>query len=598
MRRLIPLALLALCGCSKLIGLDDFEYGPHAVGGSAGIGGSAGSGGSAGDGGSAASAGTGVGANGGSQNGAAGGESGNGGMPGMGGTPGTGGTAGMGGAGASGGLGGGGISGSAGATVGGAAGATAGTGGTGATGGVSGSSGTTGAGGVAGTGGTGSTCDTTKDPQDEPCLVDEAYGVFVSGDGNDTTGDGTRVAPYGTINKALDEAAAAGKRVYACKDHGNYTTPVHYRAEHSGVNAYGLFQCDTWTISDVQLKSNVTPAGVEPALTMQGLTGTTRLKGFRFVTPDATLPGQNSIAAIVESSDGIDMEHVFFDSGKGGAGGNATLTPFIFPDGNSLRGNDADSSSPGTSATFTGCPGGGTTVGGGGGDMSPSSGDSGSPLLGAGEGGDVAEATCSAGLGSGAQGANGADGAAGPGAATVGRLIGNQWVPEPGGAGDPGGIAQGGGGGRGSATGAGGGGAAGGCGGAGGRGGLGGGASIALLALNSTIQLKHYTLQGHGGGDGGSGSLGQAGMLGGIAGAGWLAPAGCPGGDGGKGGGGGPGGGGAGGVAIGVAWRGSEPVRNLGSTSPGSSGKGGAAVGNGNPGVQGYGAISKELPSD
>ncbi|MGE3673380.1 MAG: hypothetical protein AB7K71_27145, partial [Polyangiaceae bacterium] len=174
MQRLLALSLLTLCSCSKLIGLDDFKYDVGAAGGSAG------------DGGSAASAG----ANAGAQNGGAGD---------AGGTSGAGGPAGMGGS----------------AGMGGAPGGAAGAGGTDATGGVSGTGGSSGMTGAGGTGGTGPTCDTTKDPRYEPCLVDEAYGIFVSGDGDDTTGDGTRAAPYGSINRGLDAAAIAGKNVYA-----------------------------------------------------------------------------------------------------------------------------------------------------------------------------------------------------------------------------------------------------------------------------------------------------------------------------------------------------------------------------------------------
>ena len=61
-------------------------------------------------------------------------------------------------------------------------------------------------------------CWEKKSPHDDPCVIDDAYGVFVApvaNGGSDATGNGTRAAPYATLGKAL--AGLHGKsRVYVC----------------------------------------------------------------------------------------------------------------------------------------------------------------------------------------------------------------------------------------------------------------------------------------------------------------------------------------------------------------------------------------------
>ncbi len=57
-------------------------------------------------------------------------------------------------------------------------------------------------------------CDPTADPKDEPCVLDDAYGVFVAapldggagpdgGEAGTPSGDGTMSSPYPTIGQAL-----------------------------------------------------------------------------------------------------------------------------------------------------------------------------------------------------------------------------------------------------------------------------------------------------------------------------------------------------------------------------------------------------------
>ncbi len=70
---------------------------------------------------------------------------------------------------------------------------------------------------------TGSTTTTTTSTVDPTCLgpltpenVIEKCGVFARADADPALADGTREHPHPTLQAAIDEAAAAGKRVFAC----------------------------------------------------------------------------------------------------------------------------------------------------------------------------------------------------------------------------------------------------------------------------------------------------------------------------------------------------------------------------------------------
>src|SRR5262245_30065901 len=91
--------------------------------------------------------------------------------------------------------------------------------------GVGGSSGAAGAGGTQddgaadggsdGSGDARGTCDLAKRPSEDPCVVDDANGVFVSPAGDDT-GAGTKAAPLKTIGQALTRAKGAQNRLFVC----------------------------------------------------------------------------------------------------------------------------------------------------------------------------------------------------------------------------------------------------------------------------------------------------------------------------------------------------------------------------------------------
>src|SRR5579872_2417940 len=56
----------------------------------------------------------------------------------------------------------------------------------------------------------GATCNPTEEPASEPCLVADAYGVFVSNAGSDAN-DGSMAHPFATIGHALTHAGGKAR---------------------------------------------------------------------------------------------------------------------------------------------------------------------------------------------------------------------------------------------------------------------------------------------------------------------------------------------------------------------------------------------------
>src|ERR1019366_5855733 len=81
-----------------------------------------------------------------------------------------------------------------------------------------------------------SACDPTRSPHDDGCVIDAAYGVFVSPAGSDSN-QGTKSAPLRTIGRGMDVAKLAGKRVYVCA--GTFPAKLVVAAARDGVNVYG-----------------------------------------------------------------------------------------------------------------------------------------------------------------------------------------------------------------------------------------------------------------------------------------------------------------------------------------------------------------------
>jgi hypothetical protein len=438
-------------------------------------------------------------------------------------------------------------------------------------------------------------CDKDAAPADAACLIDDQYGVFVSPKGDDTAGLGTKAAPYKTLAKAIADAKAKTKRVYACDDGTGYPESITIGTSLDGIVAYGGFACGAWTYS-ATAKAVVKPAS-GTALTIKSVSLGASFDSFEFDSADAVTAGGSSIAVVVEASQNIVFKNVKMVAGKGGAGApgvDGTKGADGALVGIDQQGKDATCASDAgafnvggvwLNASACGSLGGtGGTVsmngnGGAGTDGSPTTNVT-TPSMGIG-------GPQQAGLGAdgnlGTIGSDGNAGTSGAASATAGTFTSTGYAAAAAaGSGTVGHPGQGGGGGSGSkaASGcigaSGGAGGMSGCGGGAGTGATSGGASIAMLDWNSGVILNSCTLlaasggAGGKGGNGGAGGTGKDGADGGAAGSGMGK--GGKGGKGGNGGVGGPGAGGNGGPSYALVYNGTEPVQTTTTLTPGSGG--------------------------
>lgn len=447
-------------------------------------------------------------------------------------------------------------------------------------------------------------CDLKKAPWEDPCVIQDSVGIFVSSTkGDDAAADGTGTKPYRSVSKALQAAKQGGKkRVYLCAE--QYDGAV--QAE-NGISVFGGLDCSdlaSWQVSTKHATVKAL-AGELAALKVQPGTAGVWIGEVDFVGADAEAAGGSSLGAYVENA-GVKLERLVITAGKGKAGAAPEAKPAKAANGTQGNaGKDAvcgvgvpDTQLGGASVTNT-CGSdpsssgmGGLAVVNGGGtsgtDGTPSYPLSQPPADGVGgTGGKIAGAACTPGH----DGASGPAGEGGTGGQSIGTFASGAYIPSDGSSGTAGKPGQGGGGGGASAgaTGcigaSGGGGGSGGCGGKEGAGGKGGGASIALVVLQSTdaVVLKDVTLVSSDGGDGAQGQAGGDGGSGGKPGSGGAAATGvlhgCDGGWGGSGGLAGGGGGGGGGPSIALLFSGKDPQTSSGSanviTSIGPAGKGG-----------------------
>ena len=367
------------------------------------------------------------------------------------------------------------------------------------------------------------TCIPTSDPSSEPCVINEMFGVFVApaaNGGSDTTGMGSRAAPYATISHAL--ASLGGlSRVYVCN--GAYTDQITVTG---AVGIFGGLTCGTagdggptgpWAYA---MGTKATVAGSLPTFTIEVNAGSAAvdIEDMEFDAAAGTAASPSSIAMFAVSSTAVTMERVTLTSGTGFAGSPGT------PGSNysatqASAGNQATGSTPGPTLSCE-CVDQSTSMGGRGGlgdPSAPSAGAAGGPTIPgapatAGMPGQYSGGACANGLG----GASSATVAGGIGASSAGSIDDASWkTGPPGGSGATAAAAQGGGGGSGGTysstpSGGGGGGGCGGCGGAGGAGGSTGGSSFALLSLSSSITLDACALTAGGGGAGGGGGYGSS----------------------------------------------------------------------------------------
>jgi hypothetical protein len=483
-------------------------------------------------------------------------------------------------------------------------------------------------------GGVDAGCDGTADPAANPCVVSEAYGIFVAsnlpidggfsdGDASEGTGDGSRANPYSRLGTALRHLGTK-TRVYVCNALYPETLSIGV-----AVSVYGGFSCPQdvdggplWRYvgGSAQVRS---PDASSPALTVANMaTGPVTIQDMSFIAPSASaqLPGGTSSIAAFISASMVNLKRVRLiagDGNDGAAGRDGAANPnftglapagasqyFMCPPTGvctSFGGAGATSECVLFGRSVGGDGGVGCSTGlGGPGTAVPFAvalqpGIDGEPRNGA-----LPDGGVSAGDDPGADGLAAAGGSPGP-PSSFGTLTSTGWLPGGGGDGSPGNPAQGGAGssdplypnacGAPTGTFGGGGGGAGGCGGAGGQGGGGGGASIALAAFEGTLDLRQCVFVSGAAGKGGVGGAGQDGQAG--APGGDIDPndagrsgAHVPGKAGGNGAGGSGGAGGTGGVSAGILYLKTKLTHDdasLASITVGAAGAGGAGGAGGSP---------------
>jgi len=443
----------------------------------------------------------------------------------------------------------------------------------------------------------GATCNATKSPSQDPCVVDDALGVFVAPSGQPGAA-GTKDSPLPRIEDAIAMAASAHKRVYVCV--GRYDELVTLDGTSDGIALYGGLDCaNGWAYvgggsaeggaeAGASALTTVAPGQAGAALTISRVAIGVTVEDFAFVPAAGANPGDSSVAVVVDGSTNVTIRRCTLSAGAAADGSNASVvsaTPETDGGASDDAGiesgaqGDAFAETMDANATDAGSRAavpweGGSPAGGNATALTPGAGASnacGSVVSTGGNGGPPAADGGAVGTsdnppygmpykracdpdGYGSAGRSGDAGAPGSGASTWARFDSTGWLPTPGQPGSAGAIGEAGGGGASlDNSGGGGGGGPGGCGGVGGAGGQGGGSSIALLLVASrTLILDDCTLNASDAGNGGTGGAGQPGQPGGGGGGGYGS--GCAGGQGGNGGGGGGGGGGAGGLSAGVVW--------------------------------------------
>jgi hypothetical protein len=465
------------------------------------------------------------------------------------------------------------------------------------------------------------TCDPNAAPKDNPCVLGDAYGVFVASGGADaqaaaddasagsTSGDGTMSMPYATLGQALANLGTK-HRIYVCN--GVYAEQVRIT---TAVSIYGGLSCDpeaggfVWSYvggaaevnspSPAYALSVVGPAAMNvdagdadvdaadagvDAGADAGLLGPVVIADMTFNSPSATTAGDSSIGAFIVSA-AVTLQRVTLHAGSGadGApGANGAVVPNYVGAAPAGGGQVLSTGGFATSAGVGGsnqCILFGSSVGGDGGvgcslDAgfgTAGSGDPPAPVTVAGRDGLPWMAALPDG-GETMTNDPGADGIARDGGSPgsgYGVLSVSGWTPSAGGDGADGSPGQGGAGATDPlansncnapiASIGGGGGGSGGCGGTGGHGGSGGGASVALASIGSTVELEACALTTTSGGTGGAGGAGQDGQAGGPGG---DDPATsfdhAPGAPGGNGAGGSGGAGGTGGISVGALYEGGQ----------------------------------------
>ena len=285
----------------------------------------------------------------------------------------------------------------------------------------------------------GSDCLSDSDlPSDttDPCIVSDAFGVFVSPGGMDSNA-GTMASPVATIGHAMDLAKSAHKRVYACG--GSYTTgDLVVGSSRDGVALYAGLDCSmTPWVYNASKVATIAPATAGYALQMTGLTAGVTFEDFVFQSKDGSSAGASSIAVFASGSMGIVLRRCTVQAGSGTQGQDQTQQPTLSA---APSGNPGMLTSAGAQQPNPLCP---TSIGGAGGPPGPTPGNDGSDgQPGTSNKGVASAQDCGAGS-SGKNGAAGGPGGSGPGASAWATFGASGWSPTAGQPGGGGTVGQG-----------------------------------------------------------------------------------------------------------------------------------------------------------
>ncbi len=145
----------------------------------------------------------------------------------------------------------------------------------------------------------------------------EDFGYFVALTGTDTN-DGSRSAPFATIQKAITSGKAAGKRVYVCS--GTYREALTLA---DSISIISGLECGggAWKYGGSRARVE---APTSPAVVAKNITSPTRLDGLDIVAPNVGDLGASSIGLLADHSPGLTIAGSTINAGNGADGANGT----------------------------------------------------------------------------------------------------------------------------------------------------------------------------------------------------------------------------------------------------------------------------------
>ena len=155
-----------------------------------------------------------------------------------------------------------------------------------------------------------------------------ARGVFVSPDGSDDEGDGSREAPFATIGRAIGASGAERDHVYVAA--GVYRESVELAPGTSLFGGYGVgFGRRDLAGNETVIEGQLPEAGTLGAVNADGIDEATTVQGFTILGYDRYTPGGSSYAVhITDSTDALVIEFNEIRAGDGAPGvGGAGGTP-------------------------------------------------------------------------------------------------------------------------------------------------------------------------------------------------------------------------------------------------------------------------------